>query len=572
MKTKIILSAAAACFVSAQLIGQSFNWAKTYGGSKAQLSENICTDATGNVYTVGEFSSSVNFDPATSTNTVISNGSYDLYLTKHSNTGSLIWYKTIGSANPELATCVRMDPSGDIYFMGTFDQKTDFDPSSSVDTLNSAGKFGAFISKYDANGNYLNTKLFQNIQVISDMVFEPNGNILIVGYTHGIDVPDVDFSAATYSIGVPNNTQQGVVIRYNSSWGFLNAFKIGGGGFNVPQDVMYIYDIVLESNGMVICGGFRGDCDFDPGVPNTNNATSPNTNSNYDMYFAKYDLSGNLLWHRVFASANGDYASSVEIYNNKLYVTGRFEGTIDMDPSAATATITSNGGIDVFFGCYDLSGNLVWVKSFGSPGDEYSARISMGQGNNSLIVSGTSYNATLDIDPGAAVVTVSTTGNTSLFVGVYDLNGNYLNHVNISGTNNSYLTAHEFKNNGIYLTGYYRGTANFDPNASSYSVVTTGVDDAFVCKYSMLSTALSDYKVEEALQLFPNPTSHEVQLVASVEIDRIEVVNSVGEIVLLESTLNIKETRLEVSSLKQGVYFVKLYTKAGLVTKKLIKN
>lgn len=46
--------------------------------------------------------------------------------------------------------------------------------------------------------------------------------------------------------------------------------------------------------------------------------------------------------------------------NGNLYVTGNFEGISDFDPSSGIKNLTSIGGVDIFFAKYNQYGNLIW--------------------------------------------------------------------------------------------------------------------------------------------------------------------------------------------------------------------
>ena len=51
--------------VSAATTAPPFSWAKTWGGNAASvIAKNVKIDTAGNIYVAGEFSGTVNFDPA----------------------------------------------------------------------------------------------------------------------------------------------------------------------------------------------------------------------------------------------------------------------------------------------------------------------------------------------------------------------------------------------------------------------------------------------------------------------------------------------------------------------------
>src|SRR6185503_14123618 len=64
-----------------------------------------------------------------------------------------LWAKEIGSTSTYFKTAV--DGSGNVYNMGWFTGTRDFDPSPGVFNLSSGGSQDMFISKLDANGNFV---------------------------------------------------------------------------------------------------------------------------------------------------------------------------------------------------------------------------------------------------------------------------------------------------------------------------------------------------------------------------------------------------------------------------------
>ena len=81
-----------------------------------------------------------------------------------------------------------------------------------------------------------------------------------------------------------------------------------------------------------------------------------------DAFVAKYDAAGNQLWIKQIGSATVDAGTSVttDAFGN-VYLAGITDGAVG-GPNA--------GSSDNFVAKYDASGNLVWVKQFGSVSPE----------------------------------------------------------------------------------------------------------------------------------------------------------------------------------------------------------
>jgi len=110
--------------------------------------------------------------------------------------------------------------------------------------------------------------------------------------------------------------------------------------------------------------------------------------------------------------------------SGNVYVTGYFSGTVDFDPSVATFNLTSAGSTDIYIAKYSSAGALLWAEQMGGSGaDEGTAITFDGSGNFMLAAR---FNGTVDFDPGAGVANFTSNGNSDMFFGKYDSNGNFL--------------------------------------------------------------------------------------------------------------------------------------------------
>src|SRR5262249_2224271 len=77
-----------------------------------------------------------------------------------------------------------------------------------------------------------------------------------------------------------------------------------------------------------------------------------------DAFLRAYDTDGNELWTRQFGSAALDAANSIAADDTAVYVGGETDGVLPGQTSA--------GGRDAFVRKYDLVGNEIWTRQFGS--------------------------------------------------------------------------------------------------------------------------------------------------------------------------------------------------------------
>ncbi|MBK9400576.1 MAG: hypothetical protein IPN36_06840, partial [Bacteroidetes bacterium] len=164
-----------------------------------------------------------------------------------------------------------------------------------------------------------------------------------------------------------------------------------------------------------------------------------------------------------------------------VYLIGRFNGTVDVDPSAAVYNLVSNGGSDVFITKYSPGGNFLWAVQFGSLGidDGYDLEVD-GAGN--IIATGY-YQFTVDFDPGVSVNNRTATGSQDVFVIKLNSSGNLIWANSIGGSMSDYGTSLSLDASGaIYTTGQYGGTMDFDPGAGIFSMTAVGGSDVYITK------------------------------------------------------------------------------------------
>src|SRR5690606_25453038 len=68
-----------------------FQWVNTMGGDGIDAGEEIVSDANGNIYTIGRFESTIDFDPGLGVCNKTSNGAQDIFIQKLDSNGVLVW-------------------------------------------------------------------------------------------------------------------------------------------------------------------------------------------------------------------------------------------------------------------------------------------------------------------------------------------------------------------------------------------------------------------------------------------------------------------------------------------------
>lgn len=133
------------------------------GAVTAEYPYDIKTDAANNIYVTGLFAGTVDFDPGPGTyNLTSATSASDAFICKLNPAGQLTWAKQLAGASGSFsfAKAMALDNSGNVYTSGYISGTFDMDPGPNTATATSVAAGGPFVSKLDADGNYIWGKTF----------------------------------------------------------------------------------------------------------------------------------------------------------------------------------------------------------------------------------------------------------------------------------------------------------------------------------------------------------------------------------------------------------------------------
>jgi gliding motility-associated-like protein len=131
----------------------NFIWAKSLGGVDYEEAYAISVDASGNIYSMGYFNGTADFDPGASTFNLSSNGDVDIFLFKLDTNGDFLWAANFGGASYDFGFGLTTDPLGNIYSTGFFQETADFNPGTCALTLDASKDGTVFIQKLTSSSS-----------------------------------------------------------------------------------------------------------------------------------------------------------------------------------------------------------------------------------------------------------------------------------------------------------------------------------------------------------------------------------------------------------------------------------
>ncbi len=384
---------------------------------------------------------------------------------------------------------ITVDASGDVYATGRFYGTVDFNPGAGVFNLTAAGTYDVFVSKIDVNGNFVWARAMggtadeDGFSIAVDVF----GNVFTTGYFNG--TADFDPGAGTYNL-TSAGYEDIFISKLDVNGNFLWAKSIGSNdlGVGISDEG---YSIAVDGTGNVYATGvFHGTVDFDPG-PGVVNLSIPSGScpSCAQMFVAKFDTNGNLVWAKGYGTYGDSEPSAIAVGpTGNIYLTGYFWSSVGF---GSGVFVSANGTKDIFIAKLNNNGVGIWAKSMGDSDDSsyypergYSITVD-GAGN--VFTTGR-YELTTDFDPGPGVFNLTSVGDFDVFILKLNDNGDFvwaksMGDVNGSGVIDDYGFAIVTDASGnVYTAGQYRGTVDFDPGPGVYTLTDKGLGDVFISK------------------------------------------------------------------------------------------
>jgi hypothetical protein len=460
-----------------------FDWVKQYEGpnSSHDRTTGIEIDAVGNVYTIGVFTGTVDFDPSANTFNLTATSFYNnCYITKMDANGNFIWAKSFVGVRDVIPKDIAISSSGEVYTIGDFGNAVytatiDFDPGMGTAFLTSSvGGGDLFISKLDANGNYLWAKKIGSggNDYGNTISLDANGNIIAAGSYWGT----VDFDPNAGIANLVSSYFDAFLLKLDISGNYIWAKSFSAG--NIANSNSSVDAIKINALGDIyVSGHFGGLVDFDPDAGVNTLFSTYGTSSSY---IVKLNSNGNFVFVKPIIAIAQVFSNDIAIdIAGNIFVTGNFAGTVDFDPGPLTQNET--GSYSIFMLKLNSSGDFQWVRTFGNGGNDGGVSIQTDALGNVYL--GCNFSNTIDFDPGPGVQNLSTNALNEMAIAKYDGNGNYIWARELGGTGSPTLAEIRLASNAIYIAGSFEGIVDFDPNGSVVNKIAPHpYKDAFVLK------------------------------------------------------------------------------------------
>ena len=330
----IVAGLSAAMLWPATSVAHTAGSTEQFGFSGFDVGRAIGVDDTG-VYLMGAVS-------GTLPGQTYGGGPDDAFLRRYEFDGTEVWTRQFGTTGDDFPMSgeVGLDDSG-VYVGGI--------TSDAFAGDENLGPYDMFLRRYDRDGSLIWARQFGTAgDDFFDAVAVKRGGVFVSGYTGG------------ELGGQPNGGDLDAFIRrYDYEGNVVWTRQFGGAGSEDFQGLFVDRSGVYAVGFVTTEPGFAGDT---------------------DALVAKYDLDGNLVWVRQFGTDGVDALESVVVAAGGVYIAGMTEGTLPGQVSA--------GGEDIVVGKYDLDGDEVWTRQFGTAGNDGASFRDLAADGRSVYITG----------------------------------------------------------------------------------------------------------------------------------------------------------------------------------------
>lgn len=588
-------------------------WHKNYEDNGVVTGVSITTDNDNNIYALGNFGGTINFDASTS---ITSNGGGDVFLLKLNASGNVLWARNFGLSGYDEANSILFNKNtNELYFTG--DYKTVQTPSSVtndfflyklnpvtgadiwVETFGSSKSESSYELAGDSSGNVyvtgtyiskLDHRSFPSTNVISNLLTTPNTSFPGLGFSKNTFVLKLNNGGnVLWAKGINNdkNTRGNVEARAIEIDSNNNVYLVGNfkgiidfnpnsGQYNVSsQGNSDIFIMSLNNNGAfkwsqrITNDGIGNAIALD----NQGGVIIGGSLTNHGFFIGRYSTSnGALGWLHKGSNNNssvGAMISSLVVSEcDNIYATGTlFNGSSDFDPDLNTDFLMSNYGHNTAF-------NFSW----GNTTTNFDTSFTYTVCTNTLKVTGTSQ--PVGVNPNSDWHLIK----------YYDPNIPNMTPVTVSSMywwqqSTPYIYNTDVLTFNYQLTPgclyYVKHAMYLNNNCAPWQETREyGIQsNLIVCRFAKENQDLTKPKKdinifqskEEDLKIFPNPTIESLQIKSiSSKIVSYQIFDLSGKNIKSRSKYNSE--LIDVSMFESGSYIIQITTSEGVYAKQFIKK
>lgn len=521
-------------------------WTTQFGGNSALgYVIGMVTDDNGNIYTYNYTSGTIDYFGE-----AVNEG---IFICKQNGQGEVVWIRqfTGVSVNYGDGNHITIDPDNEnIYITGEFQDELIIPGGT---TLIPSEEGSIFIIKYDINGTY-------SWSLQEDFVGD--GLCLVADYTNNIILSGT-FNETISISGtelVSAGSEDCFIAKYDVNASLVWAIRAGG------ESIEYIGLVSVDGNNNVyLTGEFVSE--------NVTVDESPITLNEGDgnVLFAKLNADGAVQWVKSFAATHHEWYDGYcwptgikTDANGYTYLKGSYRDTAYFDNILLTNPYHQ---YSKFIAKIDSYGNAVWAKTINQDNSGFSYDYNQFDiDNEGNVYFGVQAKDTLFFGDDFQY---NPSSIHDLFVAKYSTDGNLDWVKTMQGNESSYSwisSVAVYNTTNIFVGGFFDRYLSIDDEA-----LTSTNRHGFVTMFGEDISGVNEIYNSVSVNIYPNPAKDIITISSKLSLKnaKLNIYSVSGKLVKTGIISNHNE--INVSNLQNGSYFIKIYTKEGVLVSKFIK-
>lgn len=381
------------------------------GGNNSDFGKAVVVDSFNNIIITGT-TYSYDFPTLNAYNNTYS-GKADVFITKLSSSGSLLWSTYLGGISNDYSSAIEVDSFNNIIITG-HTESSNFPTLNAYDNRTNKNYDKVFISKFSSDGLLIWSTLLggDSMDIGSDLDIDSNDNIIVTGTTYSFYFPTLDAYDDTFKGG------EAFLTKFSCNGSILWSTFFGG------SETDNGLSVAIDSLDNIVMTGYTTSNDF-----STINAYDNNYNGNDDSFVAKFSKDGSLLWNTFLGGSEDEFGNAIAVdSSDNVFVTGTTYST-DF-PISNVFDSTFNDYSDAFITKFSSNGSFIWSTFLGGNSFDFGYAIVTNSSYN-IIVSGMTQSFNF---PTLNAFSNTYSGDHDSYITVFASNGSILSSTYLGGS------------------------------------------------------------------------------------------------------------------------------------------
>lgn len=334
------------------------SWSSFMGGSGEDFFRTVQYDKNGDLAVCGD-TKSHNFPVTPGTYPGTYSGGRDIYISKFTTDGGLIWSTIIGGNANDHPFDMKINSKNEYWIAGESFNSRFPTTHNAYQSQYGGGLADNIAFKMSDQGKLLYSTYYggSGYDVIGDIEIDMNDNLWACGRTTSGN----SFRTTTNAFQPnPAGGYEAFLMCFDDSGAVTYSSFFGGNGTDMAEG------IAIDDDNNIAISGYSDS----KSLPGSNLGFQNNCKYGFDAFVAVLDSNRNHLWTTFYGGNGQDYGSNIDSYGSGVFVLQGYTASTDLVMSPNAFQKNNAGGVDSFIAKFDINCNLLWSTYFGGSKNE----------------------------------------------------------------------------------------------------------------------------------------------------------------------------------------------------------